>query len=64
MDISGKIKVVCNQTNYTQREAEEKLKDLDFDVEKVILDYMGGSKEVKKEISNNQKFFKAMRELY
>jgi hypothetical protein len=64
MDRTKIVDIICKQTNYTKEEAEQKLMEFDNDLEKVILDYMGGSKIKDREISNNQKIFKAFRDLY
>lgn len=64
MDRKKIVDIICKQTNYTKEEAEQKLMEFDNDLEKVILDYMGGSKIKDREISNNQKIFKAFRDLY
>ena len=61
MDRTKIVDIICKQTNYTKEEAEQKLMEFDNDLEKVILDYMGGSKIKDREISNNQKIFKAFR---
>lgn len=60
----NKIKMIMRQTSYTREETEEKMKECDNNVEKVILNFLGGSKVKERETTNNQKIFKAFRELY
>jgi hypothetical protein len=60
----NKIKMIMRQTSYTREETEEKMKEYDNNVEKVILNFLGGSKVKERETTNNQKIFKAFRELY
>ena len=68
MDISdnyeNKIKMIMRQTSYTREETEKKMEEYENDVEKIILNFLGGSKVMEREITNNQKIFKAFRELY
>ena len=52
------------QTSYSEKESCEKLDEFEGNVESVILDYMGGSNVKVRNTTNNQKIFKAMRELY
>tara|TARA_B100000123_G_C25740338_1_gene433592 strand:- start:105 stop:308 length:204 start_codon:yes stop_codon:yes gene_type:complete len=59
-----KIKIIMKQTSYSESESYEKLDQFKGNVENVILDYMGGSNVKVRSTTNNQKIFKAMRELY
>jgi hypothetical protein len=63
-EISSKIRVVKSQTTYNDVDARTKLEYHNWNVENVILEFMGGSKIKEPEMSNNQKIFKAFRELY
>lgn len=60
----NKIKMIMRQTSYTREETEKKMEEYENDVEKIILNFLGGSKVMEREITNNQKIFKAFRELY
>ena len=57
-----KAKIIMKQTNYTYDKSIEKLNEFDGNMEKVILEYMGGSNVKEKELSTNQMFFKAIRD--
>ena len=59
-----KIKIIMKQTSYSESESYEKLDEFKGNIENVILDYMGGSNVKVRSTTNNQKIFKAMRELY
>ena len=59
-----KVKTIMKQTSYSETECYEKLNEFGGNVESVILDYMGGSNVPVRNTTNNQKIFKAMRELY
>lgn len=60
----AKTKIVMNQTTYSYDEAKTKLQCHEWNIEAVILDFMGGSNVQERELSNNQKIFKAFRDLY
>ena len=60
----NKIKMIMRQTSYTRDATEKKMEEYENDVEKIILNFLGGSKVMEREITNNQKIFKAFRELY
>ena len=60
----NKIKMIMRQTSYTREETEKKMEEYENEVEKIILNFLGGSKIMEREITNNQKIFKAFRELY
>lgn len=62
--MDAKIKIVMNQTTYTMDEAKTHLTNHDWNIEAVILEFMGGSNVQERKLSNNQKIFKAFRELY
>jgi len=57
-----KAKIIMKQTNYTYDKSIEKLNEFNGNMEKVILEYMGGSNVKEKELSTNQMFFKAIRD--
>ncbi len=57
-----KAKIIMKQTNYTYDKSIEKLNEFNGNMEKVILEYMGGSNIKEKELSTNQMFFKAIRD--
>lgn len=61
-----RINRIKRQTNYTEKEIIEKLKDFDNDEEKVIRDFHGILEPVisNSQMSNNQKIFKAIREKF
>ena len=60
------INRIKRQTNYTEEKIIEKLKDFDNDEEKVIRDFHGILEPVisNSQMSNNQKIFKAIREMF
>tara|TARA_B100001142_G_C14321885_1_gene650779 strand:+ start:505 stop:711 length:207 start_codon:yes stop_codon:yes gene_type:complete len=60
------INRIKRQTNYTEEEIIEKLKDFDNDEENVIRDFHGILEPVvsNTQMSNNQKIFKAIREKF
>ena len=60
----NKIKMIMRQTSYTREETEKKMEEYENDVEKIILNFLGGSKVMEREITNYQKIFKAVRELF
>ena len=62
-DLNQHVKTVMSQTNYTQEEANEKLKLFNCDYMRVIRDYMGipEKKEEKKVKSVNQEIFRQIR---
>ena len=60
----AKVKIVMNQTSYTYDEAKGHLENKNWNIESVILEYMGGINVKEPELSNNQKIFKAFRDLY
>lgn len=62
--MDAKVKIVINQTSYTYDEAKKQLENNKWNIEAVILEFMGGSNVKEPEMSNNQKIFKAFRELY
>ena len=53
----NKIKMIMRQTSYTREETEKKMEEYENDVEKIILNFLGGSKVMEREITNNQKIF-------
>ena len=62
----NKINIIKRQTDYNEETIIEKLKEYDNDIEKIILEYNGlnydGDNQEKKEITTNQKIFKAIRD--
>ena len=40
----NKIKMIMRQTSYTREETEKKMEEYENDVEKIILNFLGGSK--------------------
>lgn len=62
-DLNQHVKTVMSQTNYTQEEANEKLKLFNCDYMRVIRDYMGipEKKEENKVKSVNQEIFRQIR---
>lgn len=61
--------IIKRQTNYSDDEIQEKLKLHDNDIEAIILEYVSSSRKKgstniteTREISTNQKIFKAIRE--
>ena len=62
LKLQEKVKIVMKQTDYTHDKAMEKLKEFDGNMEKVILEYVGGSNIKEKELTTNQMFFKAIRD--
>lgn len=60
----AKVKIVINQTSYTYDEAKKHLENKKWNIEAVILEFMGGTNVKERELSNNQKIFKAFRDLY
>ena len=60
----AKVKIVMNQTTYSYDEAKNNLEKSQWNIEAVILEFMGGSNVKEPEMSNNQKIFKAFRDLY
>lgn len=60
----AKVKIVINQTSYTYDEAKKHLENKNWNIEAVILEFMGGTNVKERELSNNQKIFKAFRDLY
>jgi hypothetical protein len=60
--MSTPLQIVMTQTNYSEVEADEKLKLFDNDYVKVISDYMGISKTQKeKPTTINQEIYKQIR---
>ena len=62
LKLQEKAKIVMKQTDYSYDKTMEKLKEHDGNMEKVILEYMGGSNIKEKELTTNQMFFKAIRD--
>jgi len=69
--LSIMAEIIKRQTNYSNEEIEEKLKLHDNNVEAIILEYVSSTSEKKstnnmetREISTNQKIFKAIRETF
>lgn len=67
--LSVMVKIIKRQTNYSNDEIEEKLKLHDNNVEAIILEYVSSTSKKNstnnmktREISTNQKIFKAIRE--
>tara|TARA_Y100000389_G_scaffold99354_1_gene96086 strand:+ start:14577 stop:14801 length:225 start_codon:yes stop_codon:yes gene_type:complete len=64
--MEDKINIIKRQTDYNEETIIEKLKQYDNDIEKIILEYNGlnydGDNQEKKEITTNQKIFKAIRD--
>ena len=63
------IEIIKRQTNYSDDEIQEKLKLHDNNIEAIILEYVSSSRKKgstniteTREISTNQKIFKAIRE--
>ena len=62
LKLQEKAKIVMKQTDYSYDKTMDKLKEYDGNMEKVILEYMGGSNIKEKELTTNQMFFKAIRD--
>ena len=69
--LSVMAEIIKRQTNYSNEEIEEKLKLHDNNIEAIILEYVSSTSEKKstnnmetREISTNQKIFKAIRETF
>lgn len=69
--LSVMAEIIKRQTNYSNEEIEEKLKLHNNNVEAIILEYVSSTSEKKstnnmeiREISTNQKIFKAIRETF
>ena len=61
-DLNKHLQIVLSQTNYTEEEANEKLKLFNYDYMKVIREYMGiPDKKIKKVKSVNQEIFRQIR---
>lgn len=59
------INIIKRQTDYDEETIKIKLKEFENNVSKIILEYNVGCPEIKKEeknLSNNQKIFKVIRE--
>ena len=60
--IDEKIQIILGQTDYTKEQANEKLKEFDFDELKVIRSYFGiTEKKIKPIHSINQEIYKQIR---
>ena len=62
MDIGEQVELNRRQTNYTETEANDKLLAFDFDIERVIRDYMGVKEPIEQIKSSNQERYKMIRE--
>ena len=63
--MEDKINIIKRQTDYNEETIIEKLKQYDNDIEKIILEYNGlndDNANQEKEITTNQKIFKAIRD--
>lgn len=63
--MEDKINIIKRQTDYNEETIVEKLKQYDNDIEKIILEYNGLNDDnvnQEKEITTNQKIFKAIRD--
>ena len=57
------VEIILRQTNYTEEEALEKLKEFNDDIEEVVKDFFGIKRKEKKPIvSYNQEIYKQIRE--
>ena len=60
-----KIAIIKRQTDYNEEKIQEKLKEFNGDVEKIIKEFHGISDEIKEtNMSSNQKIFKAIRDFF
>ena len=65
MNNSSVFDLIRRQTDYDEDTINEKLKEHDNNIEKIILEYNGitpDKKKKEKEITTNQKIFKAIRD--
>ena len=62
LKLQEKAKIIMKQTDYNYDKSMDKLKEHDGNMEKVILEYVGGSNIKEKELTTNQMFFKAIRD--
>jgi len=62
MNVDEQVEIIKRQTNYTETEANEKLIAFEFDIEKIIRDYMGIKEPLEKLKSSNQERYKMIRE--
>lgn len=63
-DIDNKIEIIIRQTNYTKKEAENKLKLFNYDEISVIKDYIGVKPNNNQDTSSttlNQQIYKQIR---
>jgi len=61
MDIEDKIKIIIRQTNYSEKEANEKLVFHNIDHIKVIKEYLGVPDKKQEKKSLNQEIYKEIR---
>ena len=60
-----KIAIIKRQTDYNEEKIQEKLKEFNGDVEKIIMEFHGISdKKEETNMSSNQKIFKAIRDFF
>jgi hypothetical protein len=60
-EIKNKIDIITRQTNYTELEASDKLKDFNYDHIKVIKHFLGIPEKKEKITSVNQEIYKQLR---